>query len=87
MTKKIYENKNGHLSISEFLKLIHNNQLEDYRRKFRVSTYKCPPYELINKNQVCFYCQSCFNECVSQIKELKDCYKVKNKKYPKEELL
>ena len=86
MEKKVYKNKNGNMSTSDFISLIHNEKLDDYMRKFRTTDDKCPPMELIKSNQQCFFCIDCFKHCTNQVKEYKDYYKIKNKKYTKGEL-
>jgi len=80
------KNRNGNMSMDEFLKLIHTNQTDNYMRKFSTLRDKCPPKELIDKDTICFYCCDDWRNCLSQVKESKDHYKVKNKKYMKDDL-
>ena len=82
----MYVSHLGFMDIIDFLKLIHNNELEQYIRDFRTHTHLCSPKEIMNKKQQCFYCLDCFRYAQSQVKEYKDYYKVKNKKYYKKDL-
>ena len=84
--KHYFNNKNGDLTVEEFLHLIHTDQLDSYMRSFKSSQHKCPPRELRASDQMCFFCIDDFKHCLSQVKEYKDHYKVKSKKYKKEDV-
>ena len=86
LTKKIRNNPNGNLTELELLQMLHNGTLDNYMRKHNLVRDSCPPYKLIANDQQCCYCVSCFNHCISQIKENKDHYKIGKVIYKKEEL-
>lgn len=86
MTKKIYKNANGNMSIEEFVKIKHNQGIGEYYRGHRVSTHPCPPIRLIDSHQQCYYCLDCFEYCNKQIKEYKDYYKIGKDKFYKKDL-
>ena len=78
--KDYYTNKNGNLSIEEFVKMIHAGEIDSWMRKHKTTHDPCPPIELIG-NPFCFHCVPCQRDCISKVKKYKDHYKVKNKKY------
>lgn len=84
--KRIYKNKNGTMELIDFVKMIHEDILLDYMRKFRVSDNPCPPYELIDDSISCFYCMDCWKQCESKVKKYKNHYTIGKKKILKEEL-
>lgn len=86
MTKKIYRNKNGCLSVFDFIKLIHNGKLDEYMRKFSTLKDPCPPYSLIDDSISCFYCVSCTRQSESRVKEYKNHYTAGKEKFLKSEL-
>lgn len=84
--KKVYKNKNGNMTIEDFLKIKHSQGIREYYRGHRTNIHPCPPMELIDSHQQCFFCLDCFDYCESQVKEYKDYYKVRKKKYYKKDL-
>lgn len=84
--KQIYNNKNGNMTIEEWVKLIHSGEIDSWMRKHKTSTMPCPPEKLISNDVSCFYCCDCQRHCISQVKEYKTYYQVKGKKYMKEDL-
>lgn len=81
-----FVNKNGNMNIEKFIYLIYTNQLDEYIRYSKLETHQCPPRELISSKVQCFYCINDWEHCISQVKEYKTYYKVKNKKYIKKDL-
>lgn len=81
----MYKNKNGNMEIEDFIKLIHNG-IDNYLKEYSPLNDMCPPVKLIDDKILCFYCGECWVNCLAQVKEYKDYYKVGNKKYPKNEL-
>lgn len=59
----------GFMELEDFVKLIHNNKLDQYIRDFRTNKHLCSPKEIMNKKQRCFYCLDCFRYAESQVKE------------------
>lgn len=86
MTKKYYDNKNGHLTVEELVKLIHTGKIDPFLRGFSTIKYPCPPKHFITANPGWFYCISCYRDSLSRVKEYKDYYKVGKKKYMKSDL-
>lgn len=86
MGKKIRKNKNGNMEVEEWIKMIHNNELDAFMRKHQVTKDPCPPYELIPLDTVCTYCTECQRQAAKEVKEFKNYYKVGKKKYKKEDL-
>lgn len=84
--KKVIKNKNGNLTNLELVTMIHNGTLDEYMRKFKVTKSKCPPNSLIAITQTCFYCLECQRHCISQVKEFKGYYKIRNEKFMKADL-
>lgn len=87
LTKKIRNNPNGNLTELQLLQIMYSGAMDNYIRKHNLVKDKCPPYKLISSDTQCTYCVTCWNDVLSQIKELKDCYKIVNKKYMKENIL
>lgn len=87
LTKKIRTNPNGNLTELQLLQMISSGYMDEYIRKHNLIRDKCPPYKLISSDTQCTYCVNCWMNVLSQVKELKDCYKIGNKKYIKEELV
>lgn len=77
----VYKNKNGNMSVIEFLNLIDKDELDNYKRYKKLSLHKCPPKELIDIKQTCFYCIDCVNSCMDRVKIQKTGYKVGRKRY------
>lgn len=86
MAKKIYKNKNGNMSVEDFVKMIHNDELDGHMRKFQTLKDPCPPYDLIDDSILCFYCVDCTKQCASKVKEYKNHYTVGKRKFLKEDL-
>ena len=90
MTKKTigsdYNNPNGELDIKRMVKIKHNDEIENFIRKFRVSSQPCPNKKLRPIGIMCFKCSPCLFGAFDKIKEYKTYYKVLGKKYLKEEL-
>lgn len=86
MTRKYYRNTNGNLSTEDFVKMIHQDKFTNWLRGHRLNTHSCPPKELISTEPMCTYCIQCFRECAKQVKEYKNHYTVRRKKYLKEDL-
>lgn len=84
--KKPYNNKNGNTSVEEWVRMIHNDEIDSYMRRFKTSIDSCPPLDLIANDVFCFHCCDCARDCVSQVKEYKDYYLVKKVKYYKKDL-
>ena len=84
--KKLYKNKNGNLSIENFVRLISSGEIQDFMKHHEVSKHSCPPFSLIPSDQMCFYWISCIKDCMSQVKEYKNHYQVGKVKYTKEDL-
>ena len=86
--KGMYNNPNREMSIEDMIRLKHSGdkEVDKFLRGFRVSDNPCPNHKLRPKNARCFYCiLDCWIPALEEIKEYKNYYKVKNKKYPKEE--
>jgi len=79
--KKIYNNKNGNMSVERFLQLLYSGEILEFRKRHKVSEDPCYPIEMIDSNQQCFRCEDCYRHCMKQVKEKKDHYVVKRKKY------
>lgn len=86
MTKKIRNNPNGNLTELQLLQMMSSGDMDEYIRKHNLIRDKCPPYKLISSDTQCTYCVSCWMNVLSQVKELKDSYKIGNKKYAKSDL-
>ena len=86
MTKKIRSNPNGNLTELQLLQMMNCGTIDEYIRRHNLTRDKCPPYKLITSDTQCTYCVSCWNSVLSQVKELKDSYKIGNKKYAKSDL-
>lgn len=76
----------GYMKIEDFVRLIHNETLDQYIIKFDTTKHLCPPKKIMSKKQRCFYCLDCFRYAESQVKEYKDYYKVGKKKFYKKDL-
>ena len=84
-----YNNPNGEMSIEDMIKLKYkgDDKVNKFLKGFRVTEHPCPNRKLKPKNVKCFHCISdCWIPALDEIKEYKNYYKVKNKKYMKEEL-
>ena len=81
--RRIYQNKNGELTIEDVIKIKQNNQESEWMSKFRVSECKCPPIEL--RMSQCFYCSDCWTNTFKQVQEYKTYYKILGRKYDKYE--
>ena len=86
MTKKIRSNPNGNLTELQLLQMMSSGTIDEYIRRHNLIRDKCPPYKLITSDTQCTYCVNCWNSVLSQVKELKDSYKIGNKKYAKSDL-
>jgi len=85
----IYKNSNGEMSIEDMIKLKHKgeDEVNKFLKGFRVTEHPCPNNKLRPRNVKCFHCiANCWIPALDEIKEYKNYYKVKNKKYMKEEL-
>lgn len=83
-----YNNPNGEMSIEDMIKLKYKgeDEVSKFLKGFRVTEHPCPNRKLKPKNVKCFHCISdCWIPALDEIKEYKNYYKVKNKKYEKEE--
>lgn len=67
--KAHYNNPNGNLTKEEMIKLIKENKVEKYVRKFQVTKNKCPNKKLLNPNIQCFHCLDCFKYAFNVLKE------------------
>lgn len=83
--RRHYKNPNGNMTIEDMIKIKHKGKIENFLRCFKLLKMPCPPKQLMASSIRCFFCVDCFKHAFSKIKELKTYYKVKDKKYPKEE--
>lgn len=84
----IYKNINGEMSIEDMIKLKHKgeDEVNKFLKGFRVTKHPCPNSKLRPRGVKCFHCiLDCWIPALDEIKEYKNYYKVKNKKYMKEE--
>lgn len=81
-----YKNPLGEMTIEDLIEVKENKKVHEFLSVLRITEQPCPPKGLRPSNGMCFYCHECFVHCLDQIKEYKNCYKVKNKKYLKNKI-
>lgn len=75
-----YKAPQGNMTEDEFIQLISDKEkLEDYKKHFNLSTYKCPPKKYCITT--CFYCTDCIKEAIKLNKQ-----DLKNKRKKEEKL-
>lgn len=86
-TEGLFKNKNGEMSVEEFVKLIHTGEIDTWMRYHKLTTHKCPPEKLLRgRPETCFRCVSCQKYATSKVKEYKNYYQVGKERFLKEEL-
>lgn len=85
--KRYFHNKNGYLTIEEILTMMLKDEWDNYLSNHTLSKSKCNIEGMKPDGIHCFYCMDCFANTTEKIKEFKDHFKFKGKKYLKSELL